>query len=299
MAAPPLYLDAQEWEGVEPIPQNDGPDPVVPINYSVEFTEAMDYFRAVLQANEKSERALSLTEKVISLNAANYTVWGFRRECIDALGKDWGEELMWATELAPDNPKNYQIWHHRRCCLKKLGGHPDEIEFLNDFLTDDDLDDAKNYHAWAHRQFVLKEYNLWEGELAFLDRMLEMDIRNNSAYNQRMFVLKHTTDLGREVREREIEWVLEKLAQVPNNDSSWAYLRGMAEGTYLTSFESIKKIAVALCERDSPPYHAIELLADLHAAEGRKDEAQSLYLKLATEDSIRAKYWHWRSSQVA
>ena len=37
--------------------------------------DAMDYFRAIVAAEEHSERALELTEMIIRKNPAHYTVW--------------------------------------------------------------------------------------------------------------------------------------------------------------------------------------------------------------------------------
>lgn len=42
--------------------------------------DAMDYFRGVLKSDELSLRVLSLTARVIDLNAANYTAWCHRRK---------------------------------------------------------------------------------------------------------------------------------------------------------------------------------------------------------------------------
>jgi hypothetical protein len=63
-----------EWADVTPIPQDDGPNPLVPIAYKPDFIETMGYFRAVYKANEFSPRALQLTHQAILLNPGNYTV---------------------------------------------------------------------------------------------------------------------------------------------------------------------------------------------------------------------------------
>src|SRR5438045_2289658 len=69
------YADDPAWADVRPVPQDDGPDPVCPIAYTAEFKETMDYFRAILHRDERSPRALALTEHVIKINPANYTAW--------------------------------------------------------------------------------------------------------------------------------------------------------------------------------------------------------------------------------
>jgi protein farnesyltransferase/geranylgeranyltransferase type-1 subunit alpha len=63
-----------ELANVTPLPQGDGPRPVVAIAYRDDFREVMDYFRALYAAGERSPRALRLTADAIDMNPGNYTV---------------------------------------------------------------------------------------------------------------------------------------------------------------------------------------------------------------------------------
>ena len=70
------YSDDTTWDDIVPLPQDDGgPNPLAAIAYTDEYSEAMSYLRAIMAKNEMSERALSLTEDIIDMNAAHYTVW--------------------------------------------------------------------------------------------------------------------------------------------------------------------------------------------------------------------------------
>ena len=73
------YANDPEWASIKPIPLDDGsePDtmPLATIAYPPDYLEATSYLRAVMAASEMSERALKLTEEVISMNPAHYTVW--------------------------------------------------------------------------------------------------------------------------------------------------------------------------------------------------------------------------------
>ena len=70
------YEGSEEWQDIVPIPQDEGgPNPLAAIAYTDEYAEAMSYLRAVMAVDELSERVLALTEHVISMNPAHYTVW--------------------------------------------------------------------------------------------------------------------------------------------------------------------------------------------------------------------------------
>ena len=76
MPPPKFYHDDDAWKDILPLPQNDGGmHPLAAIAYTEEYSEAMGYLRAVMADNEFSERVLGLTEHIINMNPAHYTVW--------------------------------------------------------------------------------------------------------------------------------------------------------------------------------------------------------------------------------
>ena len=58
--------------------------------------------------------------------------------------------------------------------------------------------------------------------------MLEKDIRNNSAWNHRWFVINGLKPEGMSIQDRihEINYALDMAEKAPNNPSPYAYIRG-------------------------------------------------------------------------
>jgi len=109
----------------------------------------------------KRERdlGLRLSAGLLEANAANYSVWQYRRALLE-IGErkevtdveELQKELEFVSEMSRSSPKNYQIWHHRQqiaSFLITLSLHKPSQEL--DFTTEIFLEDAKNYHAWTHR----------------------------------------------------------------------------------------------------------------------------------------------------
>eukprot|EP01035_Chromulina_nebulosa_P021118 gene21118-27364_t len=98
------------WSDTIPIPQDEDPNALVAIQYSPIYRKLMDLFRAVIKKGEYSERVLDLTERILDINAANYTIWQYRRDCLRTLNSDLEDEFEFMDSFAEENPKNYQIW---------------------------------------------------------------------------------------------------------------------------------------------------------------------------------------------
>ena len=226
--------------------------------------DATDYFRGVMATGERSERVMELTEHLIRMNPAHYTVWSvceralslesltivfrqYRYDTLIALSAPLEKELELMDEISKKFIKYYQVWHHRRLLQTILCKPLPELTFIAKILAIDE----KNYHTWAYRQWILVHFNqpaLWDGELPFIELLLSGDVRNNSAWHHRFFVVfetgAHAGSLedeeggGRdEVLRRELRFVKEKISLAPGNASAWNYLRGVCEKSKITMGE--------------------------------------------------------------
>ncbi|KAJ2808572.1 CAAX geranylgeranyltransferase alpha subunit [Coemansia guatemalensis] len=325
----------EEWKDVTPIPQDDGKHPICPIAYTDEYREIMDYLRAVMAKEEISERALTLTGRVIQTNPGHYTAWMYRKRLVEELNADIAGELDWVSDISAMYPKNYQLWHHREALVVRLLDpkqateeqseaellrHPvirRELQFLDSALNED----SKNFHAWLYRQWLVRTYNIWEQELIFVNTMINEDVRNNSAWNQRYFVHLQgrnptQVELDSELVSDEIVYAVENIKLAPNNESPWTYIVGLLlrhapAKLYTELLPKIQELAndkdYSLAMTTTPFYWSA--LVDIYEKQARAspeqgkaliEQAQSICHSLATEhDPMHGKYWEFRNKSLS
>lgn len=252
-----------DWSDVNPIAQNDGESPLVQIMYNMSYVKATGLLRAVMAAGELSPRVLALTEAIIQINPAHYTVWHYRLETLKALKADavpkerWLpslfhtyvneefdvkdayeyvnglllEDYEWLNETTKKTAKNYQIWHYRQC-LKPTVDHPvyTNIYFaMERYIVELILsDEAKNYHAWSHLQWIVKntpkEFQLTvEEEITYIEWLLNQDVYNNSAWSYRFFIVS-LAPFSESLVNKEIKYCQFAISESPQNESAWNYL---------------------------------------------------------------------------
>ena len=109
-------------------------------------------------------------------------------------------------------------------------------------------------------------------------------MRNNSAWNQRYFVITHTTDYTEGVRAKEVMYTLASIDMDIYNESAWNYLRGITQT--LDNVYSYKL---------GEPYNSamLERMRALLQHEGAPDKQLSPYLCMYAftcfEDYLRNK----------
>ncbi|ODM88042.1 Protein farnesyltransferase/geranylgeranyltransferase type-1 subunit alpha, partial [Orchesella cincta] len=143
-------------------------------------------------------------------------------------------------------------------------------------------------------------------ELAFVKTLLENDVRNNSAWNQRYFVfLDLFGNFSEEALAKEVAETWEFVNAALRNESSWSYLRGIINLADPDFRMSLQKEVLSMCKpllkiAESVPMTAlyVDLIDELLSAGEDayiKDygEAISALDNLTSIDPIRALYWEF------
>ena len=158
---------------------------------------------------------------------------------------------------------------------------------------------------------------MWnETELKSIETLLRNDVRNNSAWSPRFFVVfsnpSYATPSSKATKcdpavpdsiiDREIEFGKAATFEAPQNQSPWNYVRGVLKkgGRKLSTQEGFAGEFVKIGdgeEEDVKSSHALDFLADIWAEKGEVEKAdKALSLLGGKYDRIRRNYWEWRRS---
>lgn len=173
--------------------------------------------------------------------------------------------------------------------------------------------DTKNYHVWSYRQWLVQRFDLWEDaeEWSYVQRMIEDDVRNNSAWNHRWFLCfgqyaeeeqkEHGIKVvDEDVIDREMMFAMKKVELAPNNESPWNYLRGVMErgerrkGEVKEYIEGFTAQAGDGKEEGIRSLQAVEWLVDCEQEALEIEKARQLLKLLEKLDPIRKGYWAYR-----
>lgn len=174
--------------------------------------------------------------------------------------------------------------------------------------------DAKNYHAWAHRQWALAalgDVDAWRDELDFAARLIDEDVRNNSAWSHRALASRKAAGsadnamLPASALAAEAAMVAEALRRAPRAEAAWSYLRGLYApprcGAAASALGDADCLARSLAEEalraDGANVHALELYCDCLEGAGEASAAAGGWEALARVDPLRARYYDYRKAQ--
>lgn len=136
-----------------------------------------------------------------------------------------------------------------------------------------------------------------------MDKLLNTDVRNNSAWNQRYFVINNTTGFTEEVLDREIDYTLSRLRELLENESAWNYLRGLLlhDKQGLSNNPKVRSFCEELYQSGNRSALLLASIVDICYEIVGPDANDPVYnlergLELCHEletkvDTVRGKYW--------
>lgn len=252
---------------------------------------------------------LKFVEGIAGSNPKNYQIWYHRRALIelkqdmllDKNSKVLENELMYIESVLKVDTKNYHAWSNRKWIIET---------YFNISLRRDN-------ETLSMGDSLKKLLQIWNNELGYTKTMILADTRNNSAWNYRWFIVHKGYDIDDKCNAMnlEIEYAFNIISLDPFNESPWQYFLGYAfenklnNDLILEMENKIKHLQRTDDKELSAIYakcpqimaaHVELLMLNKKDPEASLKNAQSICDELSTKyDTIRAKYWLFRSNECA
>ena len=275
-------FDFSVYEDIDPIESIQPERYPFPVHMSWEYAKVMSLFRAVMNNQEKTERVLKLTERVIVENPTNVTAWWYRREVLVALNFDGNKELDFSTNILKLCLKSYQAWQHRKWVICHMNDPPSDTRFLRDLLYQDD----RNFHAWSYIIW-LSGFLKWHEEIYELTGdLVKKQRRNGSAWHVRIEMMKNI-DVDMEY---ELNFVFNLLGTDGGNEACCNAVRGIVAMKPDLATMALEKID-AFLSKTANDRAALTLKLHLQEKLGIKTNREEVCQKLMRVDVLRKRFW--------
>lgn len=267
-------------------------DPSKPfyVKYSEQYDALMSIFRGLMDAGEKSQRALEVVTVLNKKIPSNPTAWWYREQIIKEIGYDITTEIEFVNSRLMKQPKPYQLWNHRQWLMENTEEPPDETEFFGEIL---DVDE-KNFHAWSYFCWFADHFKKWDWLFEQTKNRVCHDPENNSAWSARFRALQN----GNLDAKEDLEFALNMLRLWPRSESTCNYIRGLLS-VLQWSEEAVAQVTEALqwlVDHSKANKHVYALLAHLAMKQGQAEKYDELIEKMKKIDIGRAHFWELMKS---
>ena len=244
----------------------------------------------------------------------NYQIWHHRQMLLDRIDDPAGE-IAFINRMLKGDAKNYHVWSYRQWLIRRFGlwtsiqdnGRTDpEMQAPSDDDDSDDDEDAQPSTSSVRADVAPRSSELEETAL-----FIDADVRNNSAWNHRFFLVNANPGSpgvrDHSIYDRELEFAKAAIRRAPQNQSPWNYVRGSVDRTYgkdgivkLKDFcREFADINPGEGEGKVSSSHALQLLAEILGRERRTVDAEkALDLLATTYDPIRVHYWNYLKGKL-
>jgi len=105
-----------------------------------------------------------------------------------------------------------------------------------------------------------------------------------------------------EVLEKEVEYTIQWIKKAPNNESPWAYIKGLFRGKKYSNYPKLVQLFVEFRDKYITSSHVHSLLLDIYEEQSTKESLQKAVefctMLEVNLDNLHRKFWNYRRSKV-